>query len=82
MQNFYGKKFNDLSASQAPIRILFTNLYKDNFDFEGIQSRIQKENADLLLFVEFSEGHKEGLEAELEKEYPYRATTSWSKIAV
>lgn len=67
---------------KAPIRILFSNLYEGNIHFDEIKYKIQEEKPDIVIFVEFSDQHKQGLQAFLDQHYPYMNTTTRSKIFV
>lgn len=82
VQNFYHQELLTSPASTHGIKVLFSNLYKGNLNFEAIKNQILTENPDVILFVEFSEAHKAGLQAFFDEHYPYMNTTTWSKIFV
>lgn len=54
-----------------PITILYSNIYKDNHNYEDIISHIEQEKADILLFVEFETHHRQQLTPLLRTHYPY-----------
>ena len=62
------------------IKILYSNIYKDNYDFESIKKSILDENPDVVMFVEFSDAHEEWLRDFVAENYPYYDKTNWSKI--
>ncbi len=57
--HFYQQPFLHREELKAPIRILFSNLYKDNPNIEQIKEKILTEDPDLVMFVEFSDFHKQ-----------------------
>lgn len=79
---FYQQPLLHSEVLKAPIRILFSNLYKDNLNIEQIKQKILTENPDVVMFVEFSDAHKQALESFFDEHYPYMNMTTWSKIFV
>lgn len=80
--DFYNYKTNSDLGTWWPstnLKVLYANIYKDNTDYSGIEITIEKENPDLILFVEFSENHYNHLKEFLQKNYPYINNTSRSK---
>lgn len=82
VQDFYHQDITHSEKLTAPIRVLFSNIYEGNSNFEGIKQTITKENPDIIMFVEFSDQHKQGLQEFLDARYPYMNTTTRSKIFV
>ncbi len=80
--HFYQQPFLHREELKAPIRILFSNLYKDNPNIEQIKEKILTEDPDLVMFVEFSDLHKQELESFFDEHYPYMNMTTRSKILV
>lgn len=80
--HFYQQPFLHSEALKSPIRILFSNLYKDNPNIEQIKEKILTEDPDLVMFVEFSDFHKKELESFFDEHYPYMNMTTRSKILV
>lgn len=79
---FYQQPFLHTEQLKSPIRILFSNLYKDNPNVERLKQKILTENPDIVMFVEFSDVHKQALESFFDEHYPYMNMTTWSKILV
>ena len=79
---FYQQPFLQTEQLKQPIKILFSNLYKDNPNIEQIKEKILTENPDIVMFVEFSNAHKQALESFFDEHYPYMNMTTWSKILV
>lgn len=73
-QNFFVDKLEN------PIKILYSNIYKDNNNFSWIISIIHEENPDVVMFVEFSDEHEIWLKEFVSENYPYYDKTNWSKI--
>lgn len=64
------------------IKILYANIYKNNTNYTGIQYSIEKENPDLIMFVEFADHHYLHLKDFLTENYPYSNSTHWSKTYI
>jgi len=83
----YSKEFNqfyNLKLIESPelsswLTILYANIHKNNNDYTWIKNLIEKENPDLIMFVEFGENHYNNLKDFLQKRYPYINSTTWSK---
>lgn len=85
IQNFYQvTKSEEIQQDieTEGIKVLFANIYKENPNSDQLQEIISKYNPDLVLFVEFSDQHKDKLGSFIEANYPYINRTSWSKIFV
>lgn len=76
---FYNLKLDDTISSSTWLTMLYANIHKNNYDYTWIKNLIEKENPDLLMFVEFGESHYNNLKDFLQKRYPYINSTSWSK---
>ena len=63
-----------------PIKIFYSNIYKDNVNFSWIIASIEKENPDVVMFVEYSDAHENWLKEYFSEKYPYYDKTNWSKI--
>lgn len=64
----------------SPIKVLFSNIYKDNYNFQEIKNTIKENDPDVVMFVEFSDEHEEGLRDFVSENFPYYDKTNWSKI--
>lgn len=80
--NFY-KKVQLASDLQQPLKIFYANIYKDNSEYASLLEQIEAENPDVILFVEYSPHHQQGLGVPLLQKYPHRikAQDSTSFIA-
>ncbi len=58
---------NDL----CDLKILFSNIYRDNFKFANLFNQIDEKKPDVIAIVEFAEHHKKAFEA-LDKGYDYK----------
>lgn len=82
IKRFYQSEQRQEQNLEAPIKVLFSNIYKGNYDFEGIKNTILTEQPDVVMFVEFGEKHKEALQDFFDEHYPYMNTTVGSKIFI
>ncbi len=57
------------------IKVLYANIYKNNQEYLEIESLIEKEDPDLIFFVEFADHHYQQLKDILEEKYPYSNST-------
>lgn len=76
---FYNLKLGEEKSSNTWLTMLYANIHKNNDDYNWIKNLIEKENPDLLMFVEFGENHYNNLKDFLQKRYPYINSTTWSK---
>lgn len=76
--DFYTFETNNYSTADT-MRILYANIYKHNTEYEKIQTMIERENPDVVMFVEFAEDHYHHLKDFLSKRYPYINQITWSK---
>lgn len=76
---FYNLKLDKPIWSNSWLTMLYANIHKNNDDYTWIKHLIEKENPDLLMFVEFGENHYKNLKDFLQKRYPYINSTTWSK---
>ena len=58
----------------------YSNLYKENFNYKAIKEKIQQENPDIAMFVEFSDEHENNLKEFINENYPYYDKTNRSRI--
>lgn len=79
---FYGE-YQQAEQLDSPLKVMYSNIYKDNPHYEELLKQIEDENADILLFVEFKPHHKANLQPLLQQKYPYmiKASDSTSFIA-
>ena len=60
-------------------KVVYGNIYKDNEDYTWLKNMINKEDPDLIFFVEFSDHHSHLFQQEFASKYPYSNRTTWSK---
>lgn len=77
--SFYNIKLTDNIQWIGWLKMLYANIHKDNNDYTWIRNMIEKQNPDLLMFVEFGENHYNNLKDFLQQRYPYINSTTWSK---
>ena len=63
-----------------PMKIMYSNIYKDNNNFSGIIDTIKTEDPDVVMFVEFSDEHEKWLREFVSENYPYYDKTNWTVI--
>lgn len=85
---FYSKKFTYFYSTPKNqiindmtwwVKVFYANIYKNNENYLEIKNRIEKENPDILFFVEFADHHYKNLENFLKENYPYSNSTIWTK---
>jgi len=78
--HFYNWRwFENIDSSTWWVKILFANIHKNNQNYTWIKNLIEKNNPDLIMFVEFSELHYNNMKDFLRTNYPYINSTTWSK---
>ena len=70
--HFYGLESRNPHQTDNPVRVIYSNLYKENSEYQEIYEIIKDKKSDLILFVEYSQHHQDNLWKMLEKEYPYK----------
>ena len=79
LEVFYNQNFLEDNLDN-PIKILYSNIYKDNNNFSWIIASIESENPDVVMFVEYSDEHENWLKDYFSEKYPYYDKTNWSRI--
>jgi hypothetical protein len=59
---------------------LFSNIYKENYNYDAIKQTISNEDPDVVMFAEFSDEHEENLKDYINEKYPYFDKTNRSRI--
>ena len=70
--HFYGLESRNPHQTDNPVRVIYSNLYKENSEYQEIYEIIKDKKSDLILFVEYSQHHQDNLWKMLEKDYPYK----------
>lgn len=60
------------------VKIFYANILYTNFDFKSLQQRIETENPDIVILVEFSDAHEEEMKDFFYENYPYMNRNSRS----
>ena len=59
---------------------MFSNIYKENFNYDAIKQTISNEDPDVVMFVEFSDEHEDEMKEFFKENYPYMNRNSWSTM--
>lgn len=62
------------------IKVLYANILYKNTDYESLQQKIEKENPDIVILVEFSDDHENEMKEFFKENYPYMNRNSWSMM--
>ena len=62
------------------IKIFYANIYYKNTDYKSLQEKIEQENPDIVILVEFSDEDEREMKDFFRKNYPYRNRNSWSTM--
>ena len=62
------------------IKIFYANIYYKNTDYKSLQEKIEQENPDIVILVEFSDEHEREMKDFFRKNYPYINRNSWSTM--
>ena len=60
------------------IKIFYANIYYKNTDYKSLQEKIEYENPDIVILVEFSDDHEDEMKEFFKENYPYMNRNSWS----
>ncbi len=60
------------------IKVFYANILYKNTDYESLQEKIEEENPDIVVLVEFSDEHENEMKAFFKENYPYMNRNSWS----
>lgn len=62
------------------IKVFYGNIYYKNIDYHSLQQKIEEENPDIVILVEFSDAHENEMKEFFKKNYPYMNRNSWSTM--
>ena len=62
------------------IKVLYANILYKNTDYKSLQQKIEKENPDIVILVEFSDEHESEMKEFFMKNYPYMNRNSRSMM--
>ena len=68
------------------IKVFYSNIYYKNTDYKSLQEKIEQENPDIVILVEFSDEHEDAMKEFFKENYPYmnrnsRSTTlAWDVV--
>ena len=60
------------------IKVFYANILYKNTDYKSLQEKIEQENPDIVVLVEFSDKHEDEMKEFFKKNYPYMNRNSWS----
>lgn len=67
-------------TNQEWIKIFYANILYSNADFKSLQQKIELENPDIVILVEFSDAHEDEMKAFFKQNYPYMNRNSRSTM--
>ena len=62
------------------IKVFYGNIYYKNIDYNSLQQKIEEENPDIVILVEFSDAHEDEMKEFFKENYPYMNRNSWSTM--
>jgi len=62
------------------IKVFYANILYKNTDYKSLQEKIEKENPDIVILVEFSDEHEDEMKEFFKKNYPYMNRNSRSTM--
>ena len=79
---FYNQndEFNRLKDGEEWIKVFYSNIYYKNTDYKTLQEKIEQENPDIVVLVEFSDDHEDEMKEFFRENYPYMNRNSRSTM--
>ena len=79
---FYNNEDNSirLENNQEWIKVFYSNILYKNTDYKSLQEKIEKEDPDIVILVEFSDEHEDEMKKFFRENYPYMNRNSWSTM--
>lgn len=79
---FYNKISQDirLQENQKWIKVFYANILYKNTDYNSLKNKIEKENPDIVILVEFSDEHEDEMKEFFKADYQYMNRNSWSSM--
>ncbi len=71
---------NRLKNNEEWIKVFYSNIYYKNTDYKTLQQKIEKENPDIVVLVEFSDNHEDEMKEFFRENYPYMNRNSRSTM--
>ena len=62
------------------IKVFYANILYKNTDYQSLKEKIEEENPDIVILVEFSDEHEDEMKEFFKKNYPYMNRNSWSTM--
>ena len=76
---FYNQPDDSIRLTdEEGIKVLYANILYKNTDYKSLQEKIEKENPDIVILVEFSDNHEDEMKSFFKENYPYMNRNSWS----
>lgn len=69
-----------LHENEEWIKVFYSNIYYKNTDYKSLQEKIEKENPDIVILVEFSDNHEDEMKEFFKEKYPYMNRNSRSTM--
>lgn len=69
-----------LDNKQQWIKVFYANILYKNTDYQSLQEKIQQENPDIVILVEFSDEHEDAMKEFFKENYSYMNRNSWSTM--
>ena len=69
-----------LTENEEWIKVFYGNIYYKNIDYNSLQQKIEEENPDIVILVEFSDAHEDEMKEFFKENYPYMNRNSWSTM--
>ena len=79
---FYNQndEYNRLKDDEEWIKVFYSNIYYKNTDYKTLQQKIELENPDIVVLVEFSDNHEDEMKEFFKENYPYMNRNSRSTM--
>lgn len=79
--SFYNQPDNTIRLKDNEwIKVFYGNIYYKNIDYHSLQQKIEEENPDIVILVEFSDAHENEMKEFFKNNYPYMNRNSWSTM--
>ena len=77
---FYNQNDKSIRLNNKWIKVFYANIYYKNVDYHSLQQKIEEENPDIVVMVEFSDAHEDEMKDYFQENYPYMNRNSRSTM--
>jgi len=77
---FYNQNDESIRLNNKWIKVFYANIYYKNVDYHSLQQKIEEENPDIVVMVEFSDAHEDEMKDYFQENYPYMNRNSRSTM--